>query len=204
MFTCPTDAAVVGRAQDVPDSLYPAGLDDPQFKRRSVGHVLCLTYCSPAEFAVIEKKLTGSVDERRALVEPTHPDLSILSGNVTWWGWPRVAITIKPAPAKPEDLHLMRLLDEQYFTDPLLWQPPDDGVAPAAGLWGKSQTGTVINAVDGIGWHCPWPGASPSSVTVIKAPSLPVPPSPRGSSRPRCGSAWVIVHFPLSSVHGKL
>jgi hypothetical protein len=36
----------------VPDNLL-AGLDDTPVQTMSVGHVLCPTYCSPAEFATL-------------------------------------------------------------------------------------------------------------------------------------------------------
>lgn len=57
------------------------------------------------------------MDERRALVEPTHPDLGI-ERQCDLLGLARSSYYYQPAPAKPEDLHLMRLLDEQYLRTP--------------------------------------------------------------------------------------
>lgn len=57
------------------------------------------------------------MDERRALVEPTHPDLSI-ERQCNLVGLARSSYYYQPAPAKVEDLHLMRLLDAQYLQTP--------------------------------------------------------------------------------------
>lgn len=57
------------------------------------------------------------MDERRALVEPTQPDLPI-ERQCDLLGLARSSYYYQPAPAKPEDLHLMRLLDEQYLRTP--------------------------------------------------------------------------------------
>lgn len=57
------------------------------------------------------------MDERRALVEPTHPDLTI-ERQCDLLGLARSSYYYQPAPAKPADLHLMRLLDEQYLRTP--------------------------------------------------------------------------------------
>ena len=51
------------------------------------------------------------------LVEPAHPDLSI-ERQCDLLGLARSSYYYHPAPAKPEDLHLMRLLDEQYLRTP--------------------------------------------------------------------------------------
>ena len=57
------------------------------------------------------------MDERRALVEPTHPDLSI-ERQCDLLGLARSSYYYQPVPAQPEDLYLMRLLDEQYLRTP--------------------------------------------------------------------------------------
>jgi putative transposase len=57
------------------------------------------------------------VDERRGLVEPAHPDLSI-ERQCDLVELARSSYYYQPVPAKPEDLHLMRLLDEQYLRTP--------------------------------------------------------------------------------------
>jgi len=61
--------------------------------------------------------LTGSVDERRVLVEPIHPDLSI-ERQCELVGLARSSYYYHPTSAKAEDLHLMRLLDAQYLQTP--------------------------------------------------------------------------------------
>ena len=55
----------------------------------------------------LKKKLTESVDERRDLVEPTHPKLSI-ERQCELLGVARSSYDSQPTPAKPEDLPLMR------------------------------------------------------------------------------------------------
>ena len=57
------------------------------------------------------------MDERRDLVEPTHPKLSI-ERQCELLGVARSSYYYQPTPAKPEDLQLMRLLDEQYLRTP--------------------------------------------------------------------------------------
>ena len=57
------------------------------------------------------------MDERRALVEPTHPKLSI-ERQCDLVGLARSSYYYQPAPANAADLHLMRLLDEQYLRTP--------------------------------------------------------------------------------------
>jgi len=55
--------------------------------------------------------------ERRALVEPGHPRLSIRR-QCELLGLSRGAYYYTPAPPDPEDLTLMRLLDEEYTRHP--------------------------------------------------------------------------------------
>jgi len=57
------------------------------------------------------------VDERRALVEPAHPELSTVR-QCELVGLARSSYYYQPAPANPENLALMRLLDEQYLRTP--------------------------------------------------------------------------------------
>lgn len=55
--------------------------------------------------------------ERRALVEPTHPELSI-ERQCELVGLARSSYYYPPTPVKVEDLQFMRLLDEQYLQTP--------------------------------------------------------------------------------------
>ena len=57
------------------------------------------------------------MDERRALVEPAHPELSTVR-QCELVGLARSSYYYQPAPANPENLALMRLLDEQYLRTP--------------------------------------------------------------------------------------
>ena len=57
------------------------------------------------------------MDERRALVEPAHPELSTVR-QCERVGLARSRYYYQPAPANPENLALMRLLDEHYLRTP--------------------------------------------------------------------------------------
>ena len=57
------------------------------------------------------------MDERRALVEPAHPELGI-ERQCDLVGLARSSYYYQPTPTKAEDLQLMRLLDEQYLRTP--------------------------------------------------------------------------------------
>ena len=57
------------------------------------------------------------MDERRALVESAHPELSS-ERQCDLVGLARSSYYYQPTPAKAEDLQLMRLLDEQYLRTP--------------------------------------------------------------------------------------
>lgn len=51
------------------------------------------------------------------MVDPQHPDLSV-SRQCQLVGVPRSSFYFKPQPVKPEDLDLMRMIDEQYLKTP--------------------------------------------------------------------------------------
>ena len=51
------------------------------------------------------------------MVDPQHPNLSV-SRQCQLVGVPRSSFYFKPQPVKPEDLDLMRMIDEQYLKTP--------------------------------------------------------------------------------------
>ena len=57
-----------------------------------------------------------SLSQRRALVDPAAP--GSLRDQCQWVGLYRSAYYYQPVVAVPEDLLLMRLLDEQYLSTP--------------------------------------------------------------------------------------
>jgi putative transposase len=59
-----------------------------------------------------KKKPIGSVEEKRALIEPGHPYLSI-AGQCELLELVRSSYYYQPMPMSEENLLLMRLLDEQ-------------------------------------------------------------------------------------------
>src|SRR5512144_2695114 len=69
------------------------------------------------ELEWVKKKLPPSAEDRRSLVEVNHPDLSIRR-QCELLGLNRSTFYYEPADATPEDLRLMRLIDEQYTACP--------------------------------------------------------------------------------------
>src|SRR5262249_7239268 len=62
-------------------------------------------------------KLVGTLPEQRALIEPSHPDLSVVR-QCALLGLARSSYYYRGAEVSEENLHLMRLLDEQYTRTP--------------------------------------------------------------------------------------
>ena len=64
-----------------------------------------------------KKKSVGSVEEKRALIEPEHPTIN-LARQCELVGLARSSYYYQPVPESQENLLLMRLLDEQYTRTP--------------------------------------------------------------------------------------
>src|SRR5579864_4712521 len=64
-----------------------------------------------------KKKLPPSADARRRLVEPGHPELSVRR-QCALLGLNRSSLYYEPAGESPENLRLMRRIDEQYTARP--------------------------------------------------------------------------------------
>jgi putative transposase len=69
-----------------------------------------------------KKKLSGSVENKRALIEPEHPTLSIRR-QCGLLGLNRASYYYQPAQETAENVLLMRLLDEQYMRTPFYGWP---------------------------------------------------------------------------------
>ena len=69
------------------------------------------------ELEWIKKKLPPSAEDRRSLVEVNHPELSVRR-QCELLGLNRSTFYYEPTGATPEDLRLMRLIDEQYTACP--------------------------------------------------------------------------------------
>src|SRR3954469_16424648 len=67
--------------------------------------------------AVGKKKWPPSAEDRRALVEPDHPELSVRR-QCELLGLARSTFYYEPAGETPENLRLMRLVDELYTDCP--------------------------------------------------------------------------------------
>jgi putative transposase len=66
--------------------------------------------------------LTASVEAKRALIEPDHPDLSIRR-QCALLGLNRATYYYQPAREDPENLELMRQIDAQYLQTPFYGWP---------------------------------------------------------------------------------
>src|SRR5205085_1489499 len=64
-----------------------------------------------------KKKLGCSTEEKRRLIEPAHPQLT-LSRQCQLLGLSRASLYYQPRGESAENLHLSRLLDEQYTRTP--------------------------------------------------------------------------------------
>jgi putative transposase len=61
----------------------------------------------------VKKKLGRSLASKRGLIEPVHPNIPV-SRQCELVGLARSSYYYAPARESPENLHLMRLIDEQY------------------------------------------------------------------------------------------
>jgi putative transposase len=64
-----------------------------------------------------KKNQANTVEQKRLLIEPDHPQLSIVR-QCELLGLARSSYYYEPVPVSEEDLILMRLLDEQYTRTP--------------------------------------------------------------------------------------
>jgi len=69
------------------------------------------------ELEWLKKKLPDTVDAKRAMIEPGHPDISIRR-QCELIGLNRSTFYYQPATESPFNLLLMRLIDEQYTKTP--------------------------------------------------------------------------------------
>ena len=71
----------------------------------------------PCRWTGWEKNQNYSLEAKRALIEPEHPELSIAQ-QCELLGLARSSYYYEPVPVSEENLLLMRLLDEQYTRTP--------------------------------------------------------------------------------------
>src|SRR5205823_4840206 len=70
----------------------------------------------------VKKKLTVSVEAKRALIEPSHPQLSIRR-QCALLDLNRATFYYTPVPEDPYNLELMRRIDQQYLETPFYGWP---------------------------------------------------------------------------------
>ncbi len=68
-------------------------------------------------FTTVEKKSALGIEQKRALIEPAHPQLSIRRQCLVL-GFARSTLYDRPWGESAEHLHRMRVLDEQYTATP--------------------------------------------------------------------------------------
>jgi len=74
------------------------------------------------ELEWLKKKLPGDTQAKRALIEPEHSQLSIRR-QCELVGLSRTTFYYQPVPESAFNLHLMRLIDEQYLRTPFFGWP---------------------------------------------------------------------------------
>ena len=92
---------------------------------------LCFGYRVAQE---LKKNLPSSVDEKRILIEPTHPVLSVRR-QCELIGLNRGTYYYQPAKETPLNLALMRLIDEQYLKTPFYGYPKMTEYLRNQGYW---------------------------------------------------------------------
>ncbi|MBI1924935.1 hypothetical protein HYR99_11900 [Candidatus Poribacteria bacterium] len=70
----------------------------------------------------LKKKWEASLEQKRALVEPAHPHLSV-TRQCEWLGLASSAFDSEQKGESPQNLLMMRLLDEQYTRTPVYGVP---------------------------------------------------------------------------------
>ena len=81
-----------------------------------------------------KKNLPPSVDDKRGLIEPCHPDLSVRL-QCELIGLNRATYYYEPARETPLNLALMRLIDEQYMKTPFYGYPKMTEYLRNQGYW---------------------------------------------------------------------
>lgn len=74
----------------------------------------------------LKKSLELTIEQRRLLIDPRHDSISI-SRQCELVGLPRASYYYEPVPESPENLYLMRLIDEQYTRYPFFGVPKMTG-----------------------------------------------------------------------------
>jgi putative transposase len=92
------------------ESAKPAETVDPAELYEQIGRL-------KVELEFLKKKLPSSAGELRQWIEPSHRELSI-AAQCELLGLPRSSYYYEPASESPENLRLMRLIDEQYLVTP--------------------------------------------------------------------------------------
>jgi putative transposase len=95
----------------------PADGDRAQGGRSAEGGILSAYWAAESRAGLAEKKLAIFVEEKRRLIEPGHPQVS-LRRQCALQGLSRWSLYYQPGRESVENLQLMRWLDEQYTATP--------------------------------------------------------------------------------------
>jgi putative transposase len=107
--------------------------------------------------------LPASLEAKRALIEPRHPDLSIRR-QCTLLGVNRASFDYIPVPENPENLHLMRLIDQQDLETPFYGWPRMTAVLRRQGYPGNRKRVRRLRRLMGL------QALVPHTRTMISAP----------------------------------
>ena len=95
-----------------------------------------------------------SPPERRALVDRDDPVLPVVA-QCRLLKIARSTLYYRPAPVDPDDLAVMRRMDELYLASPFYGSRRMVAVLRREGLGGEPQTGAAADAGDGVGGDLP-------------------------------------------------
>ena len=96
-----------------------------------------------------KKNLPPSVNDKRSLIEPTHPVLSVRR-QCELIGLNRSTYYYEPAKETPLNLFLMRLIDEQYMKTPFYGYPKMTEYLRNQGYWVSTNRTSRLMRVMGL------------------------------------------------------
>ncbi len=132
----------------------------------------------------LEKNQKLSVEQKRTLIEPSHPGLSI-GEQCQFLGLARSSYYYRPLPESEENLLLMRLLDEQYTRTPFYGSRKMAGWLNTQGYPVERKRVRRLMQLMGLEAIYPKPKTSLPGPMAQKYPYL-----LRGVAMTRCNQVW--------------
>jgi putative transposase len=132
----------------------------------------------------LEKNQKHCIEAKRALIEPGHPDLSIVQ-QCELLGLARSSYYYEPVPTSEENLHLMHLLDEQYTRTPFYGTRKMTAWLHTQGYPIDRKRVRRLQRLMGLEAISPKPGTSVPGIVEQRYPYL-----VRGMNIERCNQVW--------------